>query len=253
MSKQAARLTRKEKSVEDKPLTRNKFNGETEKKLMERFTPTDSQKVLINKIRENTITFVDAEAGVGKTSAILYHFCKEYIENPYKQIIVLRTPVEVGSDKIGFLPNSLGEKLAPHYASTKEILEGFLTKGKVETDLGVRIHFKIPNYVLGATFNNSLILIDEAQQLQPAILKLLLERTGKDSKVVVAGCSNQLYGTGKDRNALADAMGRFFVNKDGVWHSKYEDVAIHEFDIEDIQRSEIVKTVIRAYKGIGGI
>ena len=150
-----------------------------------------------------------------------------------------------GIDKVGFLPNSLEEKVAIHFASSKKILEQMLNKGKVETDLGHRIHFKIPNFVLGETLDNSLIFIDEAQALQPMIMKLLLERTGIDSKVVVAGCSSQLYGSeGNKRNGLRDAINRFF---DENMNPLFADVSFHKFDIDEIQRSEIVKTVIRAY------
>jgi phosphate starvation-inducible PhoH-like protein len=252
MSKSAVRNTRKSKIASEKAPTNTKYIEENSTKLQEKFTPTPAQKTLINKIRENTLVFCDSEAGTGKTSATLFEFCREYIADPYKQIVIVRTPVEIGGDKVGFLPSTLSDKLAIHFASTREILEKFLGKGRVEADLDKRIHFKIPNYMLGSTIHNSLVLIDEAQQLQPMILKLLLERTGRDSKVVIAGCSNQLYSTGKDRNALADAIQRFFVIKDGEYFPRYDGVDYHEFDIEDIQRSEIVKTVIKAYKGVGG-
>lgn len=253
MSKQAKRFTRKEKPpVANAAPTNVKFVGQTTTKLLQTFTPTAAQKTMINKIRENTLTFTDSEAGVGKTSATLFHFCQEYLKDPYKQIVIVRTPVEIGGDKIGFLPSSLEAKLEIHFASAKEILEGFLGKGRVEADLGTRIHFKIPNYMLGSTMDNSFVLIDEAQQLQPAILKLILERTGKNSKVVIAGCSNQLYSSGKDRNALADAISRFFYVEDGEYVPRFDEVGIHKFEVSDIMRSEIVKTVVRAYQGVGG-
>lgn len=254
MSKSATRHARKSRAATPEkaaPVANKKYLEENTAKLLQAFTPTQSQKTLINKIRENTLTFVDAEAGVGKTSAILYHFCKEYLANPWKEIVIVRTPVEIGADKIGFLPGEAAQKLDIHFASCKEILEQFLGKGRVEADMGTRIHFKIPNYMLGSTLNDSLILIDEAQQLQPMILKLILERTGLDSKVVIAGCSNQIYSKERTRNALADAIDRFFYVEDGEYIPRFDDVAIHQFDISDIMRSEIIKTVVRAYTNIG--
>lgn len=217
------------------------------------FVPTTSQKELINKIRSNVITFVDSEAGTGKSSAILYHFCKEYLLDKQKQLIVIRTPVEAGEDRIGFLPSDLASKCAPHFASTKALLEQFLGKGVVETDMDHRIFFKVPNFCLGATYDNALILIDEGQQLQPIILKLLLERTGLNTTVVVAGCSSQLYVKEKNRNALADAISRFFVQDEhGNKQAKYADMAFHEFDLEECHRADVVKDVIRGYKGCDG-
>ena len=212
-----------------------------------KITLTDSQKVLAQKIHENTLTFVEGPAGSGKTMSILYTFIKEYMRDTSKQIIVIRTPVEAGMDKIGALPDDLKAKTEPHFQSTKLLLETLLTKGKVETDMDHRIHFKIPNYCIGSTFDNALVLVDEAQQLPPLILKLLLERTGINSKVVITGDSTQLYVDAKNRNGLRDCIPRFFTD---TKQPKYDDIAYHKFEIEDIMRSDIVKSVVRAYTGL---
>ena len=98
--------------------------------------------------------------------------------------------------------------------------------------------------MLGSTLDNSLILIDECQQLSPLILKLVLERTGINSRVCVLGDNSQLYVDAKGRNALRDAIPRFFDSK-GI--AKFKNVAYHEFSVEDVVRSELTKTIIRAY------
>lgn len=205
---------------------------------------TPNQQVLSNKIIDNDLTFCVAPAGTGKTLSVLYTYCKMYLEDKSKRIIYIRTPVEAGLDKIGALPDSKEAKLEPHFAGTKQMLEQLLSKGKVETDLGNRIIFDIPNFCLGRTFDNSLIIIDEAQQLPPLILKLLLERTGIGSKVVVLGDNTQLYVESTKRNALIDAIPRFF---DRDMNPRYDSIAWHTFDVEDVQRSELVKTIIKAY------
>ena len=214
---------------------------------IKQFTPTPSQKTFINKIRQNTLTVVDAPAGVGKTAAALWYYSQEYVANPNMHIMIIRTPAELGDDKIGFLPDSASAKVAPHFESTKGILDQFLGKNKVTADLEKRIHFTIPNFVLGKTIDNTLILIDESQMLSSGVMKLLLERVGKNTKVVVAGCTQQMYASDKKRNGLQDLIGRFFVKNGTEYLAKYENTAIHEFTIDDIQRSDFVKTVIMAY------
>lgn len=212
-------------------------------------TLNDSQKVLHDKIQDNTLVFVEGKAGTGKTLSILYTFVKEYLKDNRKQIMIIRTPVEAGMDKIGALPNDYNAKIEPHFDSTKRLLEKLLTKGKVEADLGTRIHFKIPNFALGATYDNCLVLCDEVQTLSPMILKLLLERIGDNTKMVVAGDSSQIYSDRAGlRNALSDAIPRFFtkLNSNEVI-PKYDDMDYHEFTVEDVMRSDIVKDVIRAY------
>lgn len=250
MSKNAARLTRSKKISDDKPIIKEKFAEHSEKVKV--FVPTASQKQLINTIKANTITFVDSVAGTGKSSSVLWHFVREYLANHSKQIIVVRTPVEFTDDKLGFLPSDLSAKIGVHFESAKNILEDFLGKGKFASDFEQRIHFKVPNYMLGSTFTDSLILIDEAQQMSPQILKLILERTGKGCKVVVAGASDQLFEVKGKRNGLSDAITRFFKEGDGWVVPKFKDVGFHEFGISEIMREEIVKTVVTAYSNLKG-
>ena len=245
--KQQKRASRRDKVENgDVPIINRKANTWEGSYGFHDFKMTAAQQELIDKINHNTITFVDSPPGTGKSTAVLYAYVKEYLKDSTKRIVVIRTPVEAGGlDKIGFLPDSLDKKLEVHFTSSKKILEQLLNKGKVDSDMEHRIQFKIPNFELGATWDNCLVLLDECQQLQPMIMKLLLERIGVGTKVCVAGDSSQLYASdaGK-RNGLLDAVERFFDKED---NPKYNDVAIHRFTVDDVQRSEIVKTVIRAY------
>lgn len=220
---------------------------------LKQFVPTDSQKTYINKIRGNTLTICDAHAGTGKSSAALWYFAQEYLANPHMNIMIIRTPVELGDDKIGFLPDSAASKIAPHFESTKCLLEQFLGKTKVAADLEKRIFFNIPNFVLGRTIDNTLLLIDEAQVISSGVMKLLLERIGKNTKVVVAGCTQQMYAGDKKRGGLDDLINRVYAKEqdgdDTIFTPKYDDVALHHFGIEDVMRSDFVKTIIQAYGG----
>lgn len=211
------------------------------------FIPNQSQKGLVESIRNNTLVFVEGPAGTGKTATVLFEFVRQYMTDKTKKIVVVRTPVEAGGDKIGFLTGDYNDKVGPHFNSAKMLLEQMLSPGKVKCDLGERIHFMVPNYALGATLDNSLVLIDEAQQLQPNILKLLLERLGKNTTCVVVGDPSQLYVNDKNRNALTDAIPRFFHQRNGIYYSRYEDIDYYRFDVNDVMRSDIVKTIIRAY------
>lgn len=241
----------KEVDVEHVTAAKQKYTENAVEKLKV-FTPTASQKQLINTIRANTITFVDSPAGSGKSSTVLWHFVKEYLLDAKKEIIVIRTPVEFTDDKLGYLPSDLNSKTEVHFASARKILEDFLGKGKVAADFDTRIHFKVPNYLLGATLTNSLVLIDEVQQMSPQIIKLLLERVGQGTSVVVCGDSNQLFDAKGKRNGLADAIERFFTVEGGYVTSKYDNIGFHEFGVDEIMRSDIVKTVVSAYKGMAG-
>ena len=205
---------------------------------------TDNQKEFVNKVIENDLVFCIGPAGTGKNLATLHYFVNEYLIDNSKHIIFIKTPVEAGMDKIGALPDSLEDKIEPHFSYARKLLNQLLSVGKVDTDIDHRIHFKVPNFCLGQTFDNALICIDEAQQLSPMILKLLLERTGLNSKVVVLGDNSQIYTDIRGRAALSDAVQRFFTIEG---EPKYPDVCLHKYTTDDVMRSNLVKSVIKAY------
>lgn len=214
---------------------------------LKEFTLSRYQNECLEVIKSNKITFVDSYAGTGKSSVALYYACKEYLANVHKKIVFVRTPAEMGSDRIGFLPGaaSMDEKLGPHFESTKALIIDFIGKNKFEADLDKRIFFTIPNFALGHTRTDCIYIIDESQLLQPLILKLLLERIGHNTKTIVLGSSGQLYSGDKGgRNALRDAISRFF-DKDG--NPLYEDIARYSFPLDAVMRDDVVKDVIRAY------
>lgn len=191
--------------------------------------------------------------GTGKSLSALYAAVTSYLADPTQRIIVIRTPMEATlHDKVGFLPDDLNSKLEPHFASSKVILEELLTPQKVEADINgqhKRIQFLIPNFILGSTIDNATVIIDEAQTLNPVIMKLLLERCGENSKIIVLGDPSQVYSSNKDRQGMRDAIHKFFNvdDKGKVLNAKFADIGYFKFEISDVMRSDIVKTVLMAY------
>lgn len=216
---------------------------------MKTFHPSKWQKEALEVISNHKITFVDSSAGVGKTSVALFYACQQYLADVNKKIVFVRTPAEVGKDRIGFLPGAattgMEDKLGPHFESTKALLVDFIGKGKMESDEGKRIFFTIPNFALGKTFSDTIYIIDESQLLEPLILKLLLERIGLGTQAIVLGSSGQMYAdNGNGRNALRDAVTRFF---DADKNKKYERIGYYKFPLEACMRDDVVIDVITAY------
>lgn len=213
------------------------------------FDPSVFQAEYLSIVNDesNHIIFTDSHAGTGKTSAALYYGLKQLCVNPHMKLVLIRTPAEMGKDRIGFLPGeaSLQDKLGPHFESAIKIAKEMYGDKKFECDIGKKIIFTVPNYALGVTREDCVYIIDEAQLLEPLILKLLLERIGHGTKTLVLGSSSQLYADDRGgRNALRDAYKRFF-NEDGS--SKYEGIVKYSFPLDAVMRHDIVKTVIQAY------
>lgn len=201
-----------------------KYAGQNQSGLSQ-FKPTDAQEDMLRVIKNNTLSFVQGPAGVGKTAAILWYYCQEYLRDSSKKIVVVRTPVEAASlDKVGFLPDDLSAKIAPHFESTKQILNGFLGKGKVECDLEQRIFFKIPNYMVGSTIDNALVLTDECYTDKH---DFLTENGWKNVKDISEG----------DRVCQYNADGSLeFVNPLRVIHKEYEGEIV-EYNVGNVSYS----------------
>lgn len=103
----------------------------------------------------------------------------------------------------------------------------------------------MPNFALGRTHRDSLILIDDAQVMDQTILKQLLTRTGQNSKCVVAGDhSQQVFGGSVDRtgfNSLIQAMTHNKVPYD-------KEVGYYEFSGRYNMRAKIVKIINQRWR-----
>jgi phosphate starvation-inducible PhoH-like protein len=208
---------------------------------IDRWELSNEQKELSKIISMSDMTLVSGKAGVGKTAAILHNYVKEYLSDVSKHIVIIRTPVEVGLDKIGFLPGDSKEKLEPHFAPFKKILELLMSKDKVKCDLNKRIHFSIPNFLLGDSLDDSLIIVSEAQQLPKEVVRLIMERVGNNSKIVFEGDESQKYTTTGIRSGLSHAFGLFQKHPT-------EGVDFYTFSGNTNMRSDFVGRINKVYE-----
>jgi PhoH-like ATPase len=132
-------------------------------------------------------------AGSGKTLlALAYGLQVTMEEKRFNKIIVARSTPPMAED-IGFLPGTEEEKMAPWLAAFDDNLE--ILHGADEHSFSsidyvkqkANIQFKSLNFMRGRSFNNALIIIDEAQGLTQFQLKSIVTRVGSNSKIIVLG------------------------------------------------------------------
>jgi len=124
-------------------------------------------------------------AGSGKTILALAAAIEQtMVSKRYRRIIATRS-VQGLDQEIGFLPGTEAEKMEPWLGAITDNLEAH---GSVEYILErVPLQFKSLNYIRGRSFQQSLILIDECQNLTPHQMKTIITRAGSGSKVVCLG------------------------------------------------------------------
>lgn len=183
-----------------------KFNNDWH---LDWFEPSAKQQEALDKFDKSVFNILDASSGCGKTSVGLWYALSEYRKGNFQKIIFIKGATESADDAIGFLPNGIEDKLAVHYNTTREIFWKFIAKNKLECDENNRnIILTIPNFLLGATFDNAIVLLDEVQTMSPNTVKLLTERCGLNSKYIIMGDSKQRYAVKHRGDGLSDLITR---------------------------------------------
>lgn len=216
------------------------------------FIPQGLQKDCLYAIDHNTFTIIDAPSGCGKTTTALWAGLHELKNRDCDQLLFIKNPTEVGDDKIGFLSGDEQDKLAAHLDTTKRIFHTFMPKNKLENDIkNDNIRLTIPNFILGSTFDNAFIILDETQLMSPETMKLLLERCGKNTRYVILGDSGQRYAVSKRNDGFRDLVERVTYQTDysDLRFSRYPNqFAYIKMSRHDNQRSEGSKLINQLYE-----
>ncbi len=153
------------------------------------------QALALNLLRQDELdlNILTGPAGSGKTLlALAYGLHAILEEKRFTKLIVARSTPPIAED-IGFLPGTEEEKMAPWLAAFDDNLE--VLHGGDESPYSsveyvkerANIQFKSLNFMRGRSFNNALIIIDEAQGLTQFQLKSVITRVGNNSKIIILG------------------------------------------------------------------
>lgn len=191
----------------------------------------------LEAIKYNDVIFGVGSAGTGKTFIAASYAASELFHRRVGKVILTRPNVETGRG-LGFLPGTLEEKYAPYLLPFDAIFTKALGKGFYEYALKNKDIEPTPlGFLRGTTFDNCIVLVDEAQNCTREEMKMLLSRIGKNCKMIFSGDTEQ-SDIGND-SGLADAVHRL----DGI-----PGIEVINFLDDDIVRSKMCKAIIMAYR-----
>ena len=153
----------------------------------------DQQKLFFDLLqnRKIPVKLARGQFGSGKTFLALVH-AMNYINKYHKfdKIVYVRNNVEVaGSQRLGALPGEQEEKLMPWLMPLADILgDEEALRQAIENKEIEPIHL---GYIRGRSFINSIIFVDEAENLTTDNVKLIIARAGKGSEVWFLGDESQ--------------------------------------------------------------
>lgn len=194
-----------------------------------------AQEEYLNTIRNNDIIIATGPAGTGKTYISTGYAAEQIYYKNIDRLILTRPNVEAG-DSMGFLPGDLSEKYLPYLFPFLETLEEKLGKSHVQNLLKNRVIEPIPiGFLRGRTFNNAIVILDEAQNATKEQFQLLLSRIGTECKIIIQGDIDQVD---ISSSGLEDASKRL---------QRIPRVGMVSFQKSDIVRSKMCQYIVEAY------
>ena len=205
---------------------------------------TDSQKLVFDTWKKGQNQFLFGCAGTGKTFVSLYLALSEVLRNetPYDKVIMVRSLIP--TREIGFLPGDEEDKAALYQVPYSNMMQFMFEQPNEQAfeSLYNRIksqgsyYFLSTSFLRGLTFDNSIIIVDECQNLNFHELDTIITRVGQDSKIVFCGDFSQTDLTRtNERNGLMDFLQIL---------QEMEEFNCVEFYIGDIVRSGFVRNYL---------
>lgn len=208
-------------------------------KIKKVFNPRSvNQGLYIQLLRERDIIFSYGPAGTGKTFIAIAFALNELLNKRYNKIILTRPVVEAG-ENLGFLPGDYIQKINPYLIPLFDSINSILTT-EINSKLMSQNLIEIAPlaYMRGRTFNNSIVILDEAQNTTYTQMKMFLTRLGENSKLIITGDITQVDLPKKIKSGMVEGL-RIV--------SEVSDIGIVEFQEKDVVRHPLVKKIINAY------
>lgn len=200
---------------------------------------TDGQRRYIEAMTGHDLTFCSGPAGTGKTYLAVAAAASLLKEGRVKRIVLARPAVEAG-ERLGFLPGDLQAKVNPYLRPLFDALHDMMEAEQAKRFMMNDIIEVIPlAFMRGRTLNDSVIILDEAQNTTTSQMLMFLTRLGHESKMIVTGDASQVDLPQGTPSGLADAMNRLR----GI-----KGVATIELERSDIVRHRLVQSIVNAYE-----
>jgi len=196
------------------------------------------QRDYVDTILKNDITFCYGPAGTSKTFTACYT-ALQMLQNKEIKEIILCKPIQEAGEKLGHLPGGIEDKVDPYMKSYKSNLVKIIGHELTETLFEKKIiRFEPLAYMRGDTFDDALMVLDEAQNATDSQIKMFLTRIGENSKIVINGDPSQIDLPNKNMSGLSRS-------KKLLGHLK--EISVVDFDHSDVVRHPLVSKIVKAY------
>jgi phosphate starvation-inducible PhoH-like protein len=198
-----------------------------------------NQMAYMRRIRDHDLAFGIGPAGTGKTYLAVASAVDALESEQVRRIVLVRPAVEAG-ERLGFLPGDLSQKVDPYLRPMYDALYDMVGAERV-TQLIERNVIEVAPlaFMRGRSLNESVVILDEAQNTSIEQMKMFLTRIGFGSRAVVTGDVTQIDLPSSQKSGLNNAVE---VLQD------VKGVSFTYFTPKDVVRHELVQRIVEAYE-----
>ncbi len=198
-----------------------------------------NQQGYLQAIKTHDLVFGIGPAGTGKTYLAMA-MALAFLQNKSVSRIVLTRPAVEAGEKLGFLPGDLIQKVNPYLRPLYDALFDLTQYDQANRliERGV-IEIAPLAFMRGRTLNGAFIILDEAQNTTREQMKMILTRTGFDSKLVITADVTQIDLPQPRKSGVLHAMKIL---------AGLPEIAFVRFSDKDVVRHPLVQKIIKAYQ-----
>lgn len=215
---------------------KNRLPAYQQETLVKEFQPkTVKQQEFIDLIDEKEVIICKGPSGSGKTYVALAK-ALDMLGSYYKQIILVKSLTTVPEEELGSLPGTVEKKLDPYIMSFTWNIDKLCGEGSAKSLMDKKLINILPiAFARGISIDNSIVLIDEVQNLTYHTFKTLITRIGSRSKYILMGDVEQIDRRKKEESPLEKIFDVF--KEDPL-------VGTIEFTDDDCVRNPIIPKIL---------
>jgi phosphate starvation-inducible PhoH-like protein len=185
MSKNASRYKKSKDTTV--PPKAEKFVESRSRKTLHVEAKSANQAKALECLKQKQQVILGGAAGTGKTFLACTHAANEYLLGNVKQIILIR-PAEPLGKTIGYKKGSQFEKLKPLMQTMLDDIALVIGDGELTYMIeNEKLILEAAEDVRGRSYKNSIVIVDESQNLDIGQMKAMLTRMEEDSQLILCG------------------------------------------------------------------
>lgn len=197
------------------------------------------QKLLLDMFKKFAVVFAIGSAGSGKTYLATRFAYQQIASGEKERLVMSRATAAAARHKLGFLPGTDAQKMAPWLVPIMSALRESAKPGELEKFQNEKRIETLPfEHMQGRTIKDGVFLLDEAQNCTVSDLEMFITRIGEGAQIIICGDHDQVVpGIESGLVEIMDMVGTYGLN-----------AGVVIFDENDVVRSETAAEWVKAFK-----